>query len=131
MVPVICPVSASQLNPAGRLSTSYLTGLIPVTGIVKRKGEPGRTPNIFAPFILGSGAGFGVSISASLTAFSCPVEQEILRNRKMRGMIIKNPGFIFIHTTLIFKGSMELACRFCSCMFLFLVKHVRFIVLSG
>jgi hypothetical protein len=40
-------------------------GLFPVAGIVKRKGDPGRTPKILAPLICGAGPGLGVRMSAS------------------------------------------------------------------
>jgi len=37
--------------------------LLPVAGILYRNGDPGLTPKILAPFIRGSGPGFGVSIT--------------------------------------------------------------------
>ena len=38
------------------------SGLVPVTGIVKRMGWPGRTPKTFGPLIRGMGPGWGVKI---------------------------------------------------------------------
>ena len=36
----------------------------PVTGTVKRKGEPGRTPTTRAPLMRGFGEAFGVNTTA-------------------------------------------------------------------
>jgi hypothetical protein len=77
MVPVICPVFPSHINPDGRFPTSNFMGLFPVAGIVNRKGEPGLTPNTIAPFIRGDGPGFGVRITLGSTTFvPGPLEQE-------------------------------------------------------
>src|SRR5688572_8230082 len=69
-VPVIRPVAASSLSPAGKPFAAKLTGRWPVAGTVKRKGEPGRTPKIFGPLIRGSAGGLGVRISAVACAIS-------------------------------------------------------------
>ncbi len=56
------PVAGFTFKPSGKFSTLYCKGFLPVAGILKRKGELGRTPKTFAPFILGADAGNGVKI---------------------------------------------------------------------
>src|SRR5882724_3356681 len=58
IVPVMSPVCASTVRPAGNPAAEKVMGLSPVAGIVKRTGEPGRTPKTLAPLMRGvSGAG--------------------------------------------------------------------------
>src|ERR1035441_176024 len=52
-VPVIWPDFGSRLRPAGRLRPPYIIGCWPETGMVNRKGEPGRTPNALGPLMRG------------------------------------------------------------------------------
>jgi len=75
MLPVISPEAGSDVRPSGRPLTSYFTGLSPVAGIVNKNGDPGLTPNILGPLILGSGPGAGVRITGS----SIDVEVILLR----------------------------------------------------
>ena len=56
------PVSGETLNPFGKFSAENCMGLTPVAAIVYKNGLPGRTPIIFAEFILGVGLSFGVKI---------------------------------------------------------------------
>src|ERR1043166_4225906 len=62
--PVIRPVSGSSCNPAGNPFASKASGRSPVAAIVKRNGDPGRTPKTFALLIRGAGPGFGVRTTA-------------------------------------------------------------------
>src|ERR1035438_9251904 len=59
-VPVIWPDFGSRLRPAGRLRAPYVIGRWPETGMVNRKGEPGRTPNTLGPLMRGRTEALGV-----------------------------------------------------------------------
>jgi len=64
-VPVICPVLESRLSPEGSPSAENIIGRSPAAAILNKNGDPGRTPNTFAPLMRGVEAGFGVRITAS------------------------------------------------------------------
>ena len=55
--PLIRPVAGSRRRPAGRPSAAKRIGRSPVAAIVKRKGDPGRTPKTRAPLMRGAGPG--------------------------------------------------------------------------
>jgi hypothetical protein len=59
-----------------------------VAGIVNKKGEPGLTPNIFAPLIRGSGPGFGVSIIFGSCEYEINVPVKTIINKKSNLFLI-------------------------------------------
>jgi hypothetical protein len=95
---VIIPVSGSQVNPSGRFITSYLIGFVPVTGIVKRNGEPGLTPKTLAPLIRGAGADGGVRITFSSIAPAPGVMEHDKKDKINNPQIgIDNKNILFIN----------------------------------
>src|ERR1700744_340976 len=64
-LPVIWPVFLSNFKPAGRPLAENSMGRSPVAAMVKRKGEPGRTPKICALLMRGVGGAGGVRMTAS------------------------------------------------------------------
>ena len=53
--PLMRPVVGSRRSPFGRPSAPKRIGRSPVAAIVKRKGDPGRTPKERAPLMRGAG----------------------------------------------------------------------------
>jgi hypothetical protein len=60
--PEILPDTLSSFNPVGKFFAAKVMGRLPVAGIAKRTGCPGRTPNTFAPLILGFAEGSRVNL---------------------------------------------------------------------
>src|SRR5262245_57961968 len=91
------PVRASTASPAGRSGALNVMGRLPVAGMVKRKGWPGRTPNTRAPLMRGVAGGGGVRMWAEWSgvaaggSFSCAAATPAARTKARPALCILSP----------------------------------------